>query len=207
MTRLWPADEIAWGRECLLAGDSVEEIAEAAACGVAEVVANIGPGRLNATQREVVSLYMAGCTFPEIDAARGMTSGRPGSAAAMITDLRRKGVPLPYREGSATTEKWPDALAARLETLWLQGMEVNEIATQLGGGLTTDAVIGKAARLGLPRRRRQTWSEEHIAALKRWWLEGVTAVVIAGRLGGGRTKSAVLGQARRLGLAGTGRTA
>lgn len=98
--RLWDADEIAWGRDCLVSGDSVEEIAEAAGCAVAEVVANIGPGRLTARQREVVSLYMAGCSFEEIDAERGMTSGRPGSAAAsMITDLRKKGFPLPYRHG------------------------------------------------------------------------------------------------------------
>lgn len=98
--RRWAQDEIAWGRECLVAGDSVEEIAEAAGCALAEVIANIGPGRLTARQREVVSLYMAGCSFEEIDAERGMTSGRPGSAAAaMVTLLRKRGFPLPYRHG------------------------------------------------------------------------------------------------------------
>lgn len=100
MTRRWDADEIAWGRECLNCGDSVEEIAEAAGCSRAEVVANIGTGRLTERQREVVSLYMAGCSVVEIDIERGQTSGRLGSAAgAMLTDLRKKGVPIPYRNG------------------------------------------------------------------------------------------------------------
>jgi hypothetical protein len=96
--RRWDAEEIAWGRECLAAGDSVEEIAATAGCAVAEVVANVGPGRLTEKQREVVSLYTAGCSFEEIDTARGLTSGRLGSAAAsMITHLRQGGFPLPYR--------------------------------------------------------------------------------------------------------------
>lgn len=98
--RRWDAEEIAWGRECLASGDSVEEIAETAGCAVAEVVANIGPGRLTAQQREVVSLYVAGLSFAEIDAQRGHTTGRPGSAAAaMITGLRQRGVAIPYRHG------------------------------------------------------------------------------------------------------------
>ncbi|WP_370236568.1 hypothetical protein [Brevundimonas sp.] len=98
--RRWDAEEIAWGRECLASGDSVEEIAETAGCAVAEVVANIGPGRLTAQQREVVSLYVAGLSFAEIDAERGHLTGRPGSAAAaMITGLRQRGVAIPYRHG------------------------------------------------------------------------------------------------------------
>lgn len=92
--RRWDAEEIAWGRECLQAGDSVEEIAAAAGCVQAEVVANIGPGRLNELQREVVSLYTAGCSFPEINRELGK---RSGAAESMITKLRCSGFPLPYR--------------------------------------------------------------------------------------------------------------
>lgn len=102
--RRWPADEVAWGRECLSAGDSVAEIAEAAGCSVAEVVANIGPGRLNARQRDVVSLYACGCTFAEIEWELDRSHSKvPGKRpASMITSLRRRGVPIPYRiEASA----------------------------------------------------------------------------------------------------------
>lgn len=103
MNRLWPSDEVAWGRECLVSGDSVEEIAQAAGCPVAEVVANIGSGRLNSLQRDVVSLYLAGATFGQIDAETGRTGSRiPGKASAqMITMLRRRGEPIPYRREKA----------------------------------------------------------------------------------------------------------
>lgn len=90
----WAADEIAWGRECLQAGDSVDEIAAAASCARAEVVANIGPGRLNEQQREVVSLYTAGCSFADINRELGNHSR---AAESMITKLRERGYPLPYR--------------------------------------------------------------------------------------------------------------
>lgn len=92
--RLWPADEIAWGRECLRAGDSVEEIAEGAGCSLAEVIGNIGRGRLTAQQREVVSLYTAGCAFPDINRELGAQSL---AAESMITKLRERGYPIPYR--------------------------------------------------------------------------------------------------------------
>lgn len=92
--RLWAADEVAWGRECLRAGDSVDEIAAAAGCARAEVVANIGPGRLTEQQREVVSLYTAGCAFADINRELGNHSR---AAESTITKLRERGYPLPYR--------------------------------------------------------------------------------------------------------------
>lgn len=92
--RRWAADEIAWGRECLQAGDSVDEITAAAGCARTEVVANIGPGRLNEHQREVVSLYTAGCSFPEINRELGNHSR---AAESTITKLRQGGYALPYR--------------------------------------------------------------------------------------------------------------
>jgi Protein of unknown function (DUF1018). len=96
--RVWDDDEVAWALECRGMGDSVADIAQAAGCSAAEVVANIGGEQMTPRQREVVSLYTSGCSFAEIDTARGQTSGRPGSAAgAMITYLRRAGWPIPYR--------------------------------------------------------------------------------------------------------------
>lgn len=102
--RRWTQEEIDWGRECYAAGDSLEEVVTAAGCSRDEVIANIGPGRLTAVQREVVSLYVAGCTFQQIDRERGVVSRHPGKAAAsMITTLRRRGFPVPYRnDGWAT---------------------------------------------------------------------------------------------------------
>lgn len=95
-----PADEIAWARECFLAGDSFSEIAAAAGRDVAEISAVLGSGRcLSDTAREVLSLYAAGCTFEEIDRERGkLNPNCPGKAAAsLVTHLRRKGLPIPHR--------------------------------------------------------------------------------------------------------------
>lgn len=92
--RLWSRAERDWGRECLRSGDSVEEIAEMAGCDRAEVVGNLGVGRLNPRQREIVSLYTAGASFPEINAELGY---RSRCAESIITDLRSGGYPLAYR--------------------------------------------------------------------------------------------------------------
>ncbi|WP_448586820.1 GcrA family cell cycle regulator [Thermaurantiacus sp.] len=45
------------------------------------------------------------------------------------------------------------------------------------------------------------WTEERIALLKRYWLEGRSAAQIAEALGEGLTRNAVIGKAHRLGLA------
>lgn len=97
--RIWTAEEIAWGRECLAAGDSLEDIADGARCTVQEVVANIGTGRFTPRQREVLSLYTSGCTFAEIEwELDGSSSKIPGKRpASMITTLRRNGADIPYR--------------------------------------------------------------------------------------------------------------
>jgi hypothetical protein len=106
--RAWPADEAAWARECYHCGDSLEEIAAASGRSIADVKRVLGSGcNLTETERDVLSLYTAGCTFAGIDATRGATaSGKsfasrvPGKAAAsIITNLRNKGIPIPHRLG------------------------------------------------------------------------------------------------------------
>lgn len=106
MAAPWSRDEIEWARECFRSGDTLEEIADWSGRSMADVIMILGSGqRLTPTEREVLSLYMAGCTFAEIDDARGQTSkgavfrtGVPGkAAAAIITNLRRKGISVPYR--------------------------------------------------------------------------------------------------------------
>jgi GcrA cell cycle regulator len=61
---------------------------------------------------------------------------------------------------------------------------------------------------GLDQRRRDSrqcgpspWTDERIEYVKVRWLRGVTARQIARELGGGVTKSAVLGKIHRLGIA------
>jgi GcrA cell cycle regulator len=46
------------------------------------------------------------------------------------------------------------------------------------------------------------WSEERVDLLKRLWGDGLSASQIAGQLGGGVTRNAVIGKVHRLGLAG-----
>jgi len=94
----WPDDEIAWAKECFVAGDSLDEIAEAAGRSVADVRTVLGSGRsITPRDREILSLYAAGCTFEEI--AQELQIGGCGYKvpAETITRLRRKGVAVPYR--------------------------------------------------------------------------------------------------------------
>ena len=106
----WDREELEWARECFRNGDTLEEIAAWSGRSVAAVVAVLGSGqRMTPTEQEVLSLYMAGCSFAEIDSARGATSkgasfrtAVPGkAAAAIITNLRRKGVSIPHRNARA----------------------------------------------------------------------------------------------------------
>jgi len=47
---------------------------------------------------------------------------------------------------------WTDETIERLKTLWAQGHSASRIADELGEGITRNAVIGKAHRLGLKAR-------------------------------------------------------
>lgn len=46
---------------------------------------------------------------------------------------------------------WTDARIRKLTELWSQGASTRDIARSLGGGISRNAVIGKANRLGLKR--------------------------------------------------------
>lgn len=51
-------------------------------------------------------------------------------------------------------------------------------------------------------RRGVVWHDEtRVASLRKWWGEGVTARIIAQRLGSGITANAVIGKVHSLGLA------
>ncbi len=54
------------------------------------------------------------------------------------------------------TAGWTEDRVGALKKLWLEGQSASQIAKQLGGGVTRNAVIGKVHRLGLwvaPHRR------------------------------------------------------
>jgi GcrA cell cycle regulator len=47
---------------------------------------------------------------------------------------------------------WTDERVSVLKNLWAEGLSASQIAKQLGGGVTRNAVIGKVHRLGLAGR-------------------------------------------------------
>ncbi|CAN7640959.1 GcrA cell cycle regulator [Phenylobacterium sp. LjRoot219] len=46
------------------------------------------------------------------------------------------------------------------------------------------------------------WTDDRVATLKRLWIDGLSASQVAARLGGGVSRSAVIGKLHRLGLTG-----
>lgn len=50
------------------------------------------------------------------------------------------------------TQGWTEDRVGALKKLWLDGQSASQIAKQLGGGVTRNAVIGKVHRLGLSGR-------------------------------------------------------
>jgi len=50
------------------------------------------------------------------------------------------------------TMAWTDERIQLLQSLWERGLSASQIATELGEGITRNAVIGKAHRLGLKSR-------------------------------------------------------
>lgn len=97
--RRWDADELDWGRECLHAGYSVEDIAEMAGASAAEVGHNLGPApRLTAKQRTALTLYHAGASLDEIGRLIKPDSSRPRKlAGSYLHAIRRKGLMVPRR--------------------------------------------------------------------------------------------------------------
>ncbi|MGI9392317.1 MAG: GcrA family cell cycle regulator [Parvibaculales bacterium] len=64
---------------------------------------------------------------------------------------------------------WTEDRVAQLKRLWMEGLSASQIATEMGGGISRNAVIGKVHRLGLSgRSNRNTVSTPKIktAAVK-----------------------------------------
>lgn len=115
---------------------------------------------------------------------------------------------------------WTDERIAALRQAVADGLSASQIAAEMGG-VTRNAVIGKAHRLGLyssqtwgpkadsqrsqprPRKPVADWSKTELAELRRLWLEGHDTGEIARRIG--RSRSAVVGRGLREGLPSLGR--
>lgn len=110
MARPWDADEIAWARECALAGDTPEDVAEMADRSVEDVRAHVDFPRLTPNLRSVLQLYVAGATVRTIGTTIKPDTPRPDSlGACYVKRLRAKGLPLPERRPGRS----PDAEARR----------------------------------------------------------------------------------------------
>ena len=65
------------------------------------------------------------------------------------------------------TAGWTDDRVGALKKLWLEGQSASQIAKQLGGGVTRNAVIGKVHRLGLSGRATPSQPARTVAATFR----------------------------------------
>lgn len=64
------------------------------------------------------------------------------------------------------TAGWTDDRVGALKKLWLEGQSASQIAKQLGGGVTRNAVIGKVHRLGLSGRAAPSQPARTTAAFR-----------------------------------------
>ena len=62
---------------------------------------------------------------------------------------------------------WTDDRVESLKKLWLDGLSASQIAKQLGGGVTRNAVIGKVHRLGLSGRAIPSKPQRTVARPQR----------------------------------------
>jgi GcrA cell cycle regulator len=53
---------------------------------------------------------------------------------------------------------WTDARVESAKQLWGEGLSASQIAGEIGGGLSRNAVIGKVHRLGLTKRDQPGWA-------------------------------------------------
>lgn len=104
--------------------------------------------------------------------------------------------------GAWAPREWNEARLSELRRLWREPINQAEIAHRLGS--CSDIIAEKAAGMGLPKRLLRNgppeWTAQQVEILKRCWVEDKSCAVIAREIGGGITKNAVIGKARRLNL-------
>ncbi len=92
---------------------------------------------------------------------------------------------------------WSDADTEIIKREW-HTLPTHQLAALTGR--TTEAVLARGYRLGLPWKRNPSiWTEASIAHLLRRWKEGASASVIAKEIPGA-SRNAIIGKAHRLRL-------
>jgi hypothetical protein len=155
---------------------------------------------------------------PEAPAETDTTPVDPMSAASRADQTP------PQQMFVGSNASWTPERICKLRQLWLEGMPAEEIASRLGG-VTRNRVVGKAYRIGLPKREsaaaaelramanapceearaapqpepESPWSMEKVELLETLWRRGLSASMIANLIGG-TSRNAVIGKAKRLGL-------
>ena len=84
--------------------------------------------------------------------------------------------------------RWTDENVETLKALWTEGRSGTDIAAALGGGVTRNAVIGKASRLKLPSHSYKVPSAALVEARAARAIERVKAKPAEGRQGGKGSK-------------------
>lgn len=115
-------------------------------------------------------------------------------------------MPLPPHRppsGERAPYKWTPEKEARLAELYPTEMSVEAIAADLG--ITLRAMRTHAVKMGLHRPRPAQyvtgpWTRERIRKLAELAAQGLSASQIAAALGGGLTREAIIGKARRQGI-------
>jgi hypothetical protein len=69
---------------------------------------------------------------------------------APVDEARRSGLPQRFTYVHRPHSLWSSDSEQKLSELWSAGLPVNDIAKRIG--VTRNAIMGKAFRLGLPRR-------------------------------------------------------
>lgn len=100
------------------------------------------------TELDIAHIYMAGDILSP-DAAR--CEGNAARHAIILGELRYQ-LATERRRNSAMAD-WTDDRIDLLTKRWNQGRNASDIAAELGG-VTRNAVIGKAHRLGLQRHKK-----------------------------------------------------
>ncbi len=103
-------------------------------------------------------------------------------------------------------KEWTEAEIATLAQLWSEGHSTAEIGRRMGG-LSKNAIIGRAHRSGLPKRASPIysrvragafWSTERDAAIRKFCTQSMSYTEMAGHLG--MSRSSVANRVNELGL-------
>jgi GcrA cell cycle regulator len=99
-------------------------------------------------------------------------------------------------------DQWTQDRSDLLIKLRGEGLSATEIAREMGGGITRNAVLGRAKRMGLakPSGTKVRWTAELSERLEILFRQGLSFSQIALQLDAGASRDAAIARARLLGL-------